>query len=125
MKRRKAKNKRKGIDQQHVLFLLLLFVSTVGLFDDTFTPSASPICTLETIHVTETPILVLDAPRQVNLVLMMHALVVFQLGVQHRFTVRAVPTEINLGCVLLACYKDAIQIELGISSFKLIPRWWR
>jgi len=31
---------------------------------------------------------------------MLHALLVFQLGVEHRFMVRAVPKEINLGCVV-------------------------
>lgn len=65
-----------------------------------FTLSASPICILETIHVTKAPILILDASSQVNPVLMLHAILVSQLGVEHRFTVRAVPNEINLGCVV-------------------------
>lgn len=46
------------------------------------------------------PILILDASRQVDHILMLHTLVISQLCVQHRFTVGPLPLKIDIGCIV-------------------------
>lgn len=82
--------------------------------------SASPICTLETIHVPQMPILIFDAGCQVDLVLTLNTLLVIQLCMQHGLVIGAVPLEIDIGRimneVLGAPRKFACRISLVLAS---------